>query len=82
MNTLVLKGNLIEMVNNTQSEDTLRKLVRLFKKTVREETTDWWDDLTPEEQFEFETSLAECDDPTKLTAHEQVMKMSEQWLNE
>lgn len=82
MNTLELKGSLIEMVNNTQSDETLKTLLRLFKKTVSEETADWWDDLTLEEQLEFETSLAECDDPTKLTSHEQVMKMSEQWLNE
>ena len=86
MNVLELKSSLLEMVSNVQSEDTLKKLMRLFKKTVREQAqdieADWWDDLTPEQQAEFETSLAECDDPSKLTSHEKVMQMSEQWLNE
>jgi CTP:phosphocholine cytidylyltransferase-like protein len=82
MNVLELKGSLMEMVGNIQSEDTLNKLMHLFKKTVHEQETDWWDDLTLEQQAELDISIAECDDPSKLTSHEKVMQMSEQWLNE
>ncbi len=82
MSVLELKGSLLEMVSNIQSEDTLNRLMLLFKKTLQEEEVDWWDELSPEIQAELETSLAECDDPTKLISHADVMKMSEQWLNE
>jgi hypothetical protein len=82
MNTLELKGNLIELVSNVQNQEILEKLMHLFKKTVREEEADWWDELTPEQQAELELSIAECDDPAKLTSHEKVMQMTEEWLNE
>ena len=82
MNVLELKGSLMEMVGTIQSEDTLNRLIHLFKKTVKEQETDWWDDLTPEQQAELDLSIAECDDPSKLTSHDKVMQMSEQWLNE
>lgn len=82
MSVLELKGSLLEMVSNVQSEETLKKLMLLFKKTVTENEADWWNELSPEIQAELETSLAECDDPTKLISHADVMKMSEQWLNE
>jgi thiamine pyrophosphate-dependent acetolactate synthase large subunit-like protein len=82
MNALELKGSLLEMVSNVHSEATLEKLIQLFKKTVQEQEVDWWDELTEEQQSELEMSLAECDDPSKLTSHDKVMQMSEQWLNE
>ncbi len=82
MSVLELKGSILEMVSHIQNEDTLKRLMLLFKKTVAEEEIDWWDELSPEIQAELEISLAECDDPTKLIAHADVMKMSEQWLKE
>lgn len=82
MNVLELKGSLMEMVANIQSEETLNRLFHLFQKTVHEQEKDWWDDLTPEQQAELDISIAECDDPSKLTSHEKVMQMTEQWLNE
>ncbi len=81
MSVLELKGSLLEMVSNIQNEETLKRLMLLFKKTVAEEEIDWWDELSPEIQSELETSLAECDNPSKLISHDKVMKMSEQWSN-
>ena len=81
MNVLELKGSLLEMVSNVQNEATLEKLMHLFKKTVKEQQIDWWDELSPEHQSELEISLVECEDPSKLTSHEKVMQMSEEWLN-
>ena len=72
----------MEMHKPVQSEDTLNRLMPLFKKTVHEQETDWWDDLTLEQQSELDISIAECEDPSKLTSHEKVMQMSEQWLDE
>jgi hypothetical protein len=43
---------------------------------------DWANDLTPQQRLELETALAECENPAKLTAHEDVVKMSRQWLQE
>jgi hypothetical protein len=41
--------------------------------------TDWWHAA---QQMELEIALAECEDPSKLTSHEEVVKMSRQWLQE
>jgi hypothetical protein len=49
---------------------------------VQNEETDWWHELTPAQQLELEIALAECEDPSKLTSHEEVVKMSRQWLQE
>jgi hypothetical protein len=46
------------------------------------EEADWANDLSPQQRLELETALAECENPTKLTAHEDVVKMSRQWLQE
>jgi hypothetical protein len=46
------------------------------------EETDWANDLTPQQRLELETALAECENPAKLMAHEEVVKMSRQWLQE
>jgi hypothetical protein len=49
---------------------------------LEEKDTDWWNDLTPQQQLELKNAIAECEDPTKLTSHEEVVKMSRQWLQE
>jgi hypothetical protein len=49
---------------------------------VETEETDWWHELTPAQQMELEIALAECEDPSKLTSHDEVVKMSRQWLQE
>lgn len=43
---------------------------------------DWANDLSPQQRLELETALLECENPAKLTAHEDVVKMSRQWLQE
>jgi hypothetical protein len=46
------------------------------------EEADWANDLSPQQRLELKTALAECENPSKLTAHEEVVKMSRQWLQE
>ena len=58
------------------------KIMQAFETVGTIDNPDWWDELSPEQQMELETALAECDNPSKLTAHEEVVKMSKQWLQE
>ena len=63
----------------------LEKLVEVMKPVIEEEEDDeddWWDDMSPEQQARLTKSLAETEDPTKWIAHEDVIKMSRQWLSE
>jgi TRAP-type C4-dicarboxylate transport system substrate-binding protein len=43
--------------------------------------TDFWDDLTPEQQAELEQSLAESENPENLVEHEMVKNEFAKWLN-
>ncbi len=43
---------------------------------------DWAHQLNSDQQLELETALTECETPSTLTSHEEVIKMSRQWLQE
>jgi hypothetical protein len=44
------------------------------------EEADWANDLSSQQRLELKTALAECENPTKLKAHEEVVKMSRQMI--
>ena len=85
MNDLELRGALhffIEKVKNRLQLEQLAELIRPVIEKEEDEETDWWDDLTAEQQADLVTSIGETEDPKKLTSHEEVLKMSRQWLSE
>jgi hypothetical protein len=73
MNTLELKGNLLEIIADVRDEAILKKLQAAFRKITQPEK-DWWDDLTAEEQASLEATLAECDDPNNMVSDEDAQK--------
>jgi hypothetical protein len=82
MSVLELKGSLMDMISSVQNEETLERLVNLFRKTVHAHEPDWWDDLSPQQQRELEEALAECDNPANLISHEEATKQIDRWLKE
>ena len=79
MNVLELKGGLLEMVADVRDEAILKKLQNAFRK-ITQPQTDWWDDLTAEEQAELEATLADCDDPNNMVSDEDAQKQIDAWL--
>ena len=84
-NELELKGYLLSMIERAQDRAQLLRVVEAVKDIFEDdvaEKSDWWDDLSHEQQKELEEALTECDDPTKLISHEEATKQIELWLRE
>ena len=84
-NELELKGYLLSMIERAQDRSQLLRVVEAVKDIFEDdmaEKSDWWDDLSHEQQKELEEALTECDDPTKLISHEEATKQIELWLRE
>lgn len=73
MNVLELRSDLLERVAAVRDEAILKKLQNAFKK-ITQPDSDWWDDLTAEQQAELEATLAECDDPNNMVSDEDAQK--------
>ncbi len=85
MNDLELRGALHFFIEKVKSRMQLEQLAELIKPIIQhneDDESDWWDELTAEQQADLVTSIGETEDPKKLTSHEEVMKMSKQWLSE
>ncbi len=82
MNTLELKGSIIDTVakvNDLALLDELNQLVHKFIKLKQD--TDWWDELTPEQQKELQLAIDESDDETNLVSEEDANEMIQKWLS-
>lgn len=81
--TIDTKGHL-KLAKPLQVRNKVVKVIIMIADMddVEIDNSDWWDALSTQQQAELEIALAECEDPKKLTAHEEVIKMSKQWLQE
>ena len=87
MSDFELQGVLHSWLAQVKNRLRLEKLVEIIKPVIEEEEEDlyeddWWDEMTAEQQADLTTSIGETEDPTKWTSHEDVLKMSRQWLSE
>ena len=60
---------------NTRQKKTVLTVV----KTFAEEQSDWWNEISDEQQQAIEKALTEVNEG-KLTPHETVMKKYQKWL--
>lgn len=74
MNIETTKLELMQLLLQTQKESLLAKL----KKVFDEEQTDWWDEMTEEEQQEIKTGLSQADKGEHLS-NDTVMKRFDKW---
>ena len=82
MNALELKGSIIDTiarVNDLALLDELNQLVHKFIKL--KQGTDWWDELTPEQQKELQLAIEESDDESNLVSEEEANEMIQKWLS-
>jgi len=68
------KLELMHLLLQTQKESLLAKL----KKVFDEEQTDWWNEMTIEEQEEVKTGISEAD-KNEYIANETVIKRFGKW---
>ncbi len=74
MNIEYTKLDIIQRILSLQKESTIMRLDQILK----EEKTDWWTELSVEEQQEIEQGIKEAD-KGEGTDHNQVMKRFNQW---
>jgi len=74
MNIETTKLELMHLLLQTQRESLLTKL----KKVFDEEQIDWFNEMSLEEQQEFEIGIKQADNQ-EFISHEKVMKSFDKW---
>lgn len=69
MNIEATKLELMQLLLNTTNEKILMKIKNIYQ----EESSDWWDMISPEEQSEIEEGLKQIEN-NEVVSHESVMK--------
>lgn len=73
MNIEATKLELVQLLLHTQKESILLKI-----KSIYEEESDWWKDLSISEQEEIEEGLKQIENG-EVVSHEEVMKRFDSW---
>jgi len=68
------KLELMQLLLNTRKESVLNKIKHIFQ----EESSDWWAEMSAEEQVEIEEGLRQVENG-KVVSHESVMKRFDAW---
>ena len=80
MNTLELKGGIIEMVAHVDNEEVLKKMYQIMSEiilqTSYDETT-----LTPKQEMALDAEIEESFVPENLVEHELALQKISRWLN-
>ncbi len=80
MNTLELKGGMLNMISRVEDEAVLRHLFDAITAIIAE---NWGEvpDLSPEQEAELELAIEETYNPDNLVDHEEVMKNMARYTN-
>jgi hypothetical protein len=75
--------HLLEIINrwqqNSQTGFLSERQEFFAKNAVSDQQSDWWDELTAEQQSELETALHEIEYPTNLISQDDFFKSIERW---
>lgn len=69
-----------DLIDQVDDETVLARYLGAISSEVKGESTDFWDDLTPEEQAEILEGYEESKDPANWISHDEVKRKYEQWL--
>ena len=74
MNIEATKLELMQLLLNTRKESILNKIKQIFQ----EESLDWWNETSVEEQAEIEEGLRQAE-IGEVESHQSVMQRFEAW---
>ena len=74
MNTLELKGSLLDLISKANDNTRLARLFEAYNEIFTTDETDWWDELPAEQQARLSQSIEESYDPKNLVDHEEMKK--------
>lgn len=74
MNIETTKLELMQLLLNTKNVSVLLRIKQIFE----DESSDWWMELSQEEQFEIENGLKQAENG-EVISHENVIKHFDKW---
>ena len=74
MNTLELKGSLLDLISKANDNTRLARLFEAYNEIFTTDETDWWDELPAEQQARLNQSIEESYGPENLIDHEKMKK--------
>ena len=80
MSTLELKTSLHKTIDTIENVHVLERLKDIVDLIIKNDNSDFWDELTDDERAEINLSLLESEYDENLITHDQVMKQAKQWL--
>ena len=80
MNTLELKGSLLDLISKANDNTRLARLFEAYNEIFTTDETDWWDALPVEQQARLNQAIEESYDPKNLIDHEEMKKKHAKWL--
>lgn len=81
MNTLELKGSLLDLISKVNDNTRLARLFEAYYEIfATDDDSDWWDELPVEQQTRLTKSIEESYDPKNLIDHEEMKKKHAKWL--
>ena len=77
MNLLEMQGDVLTLVANVKDKSTMSDLREHILSFFQERKieTDWWDELTAEQQADLKEGLEEIEHEENLVTHEEAMEL-------
>ena len=80
MNVAEMKVEMIGMLTQTQSADKISQLYEKIQEVVDAPESDWWDDLTIEQQERLARSIDESKNPDNWVDYSDIKKKYARWF--
>ena len=80
MNTLELKRDFHNLIDNIDNESLLSNFYDLLKRRISSKEGKLWKGLTEKEREELNLAFEESEKPENLISHKEMRKKHEKWL--
>lgn len=80
MNTLELKGGMIEMIAGVKNQEVLQHLYKAISEIITEAYQES-SELSPEQETQIDADIEASYLPENLVEHEVVLQKMSRWLN-
>ena len=80
MNVAEMKVEMIGILTQMQSEDKISQFYEKIQEVVEAPESDWWDDLTIEQQERLAKSIDESKNPDNWVDYSDIKKKYARWF--
>ncbi len=80
MNVAEMKVEMIGILTQMQSEDKISQFYEKIQEVVEAPESDWWDDLTIEQQERLAQSIDESKNPDNWVDYSDIKKKYARWF--